>query len=80
MANSSRTGYLAIEFRRSPGKENWAFLIPWETVVEYFWTNHGISINDAGKYSEFGRSREGYTLENLENFDLDGVVSPFIFN
>jgi Holliday junction resolvase len=65
LAKSGRTGYLAIEFRQPPGKENRAFLIPWGTVVEHFRKNQGISISDPGKYREFGRSREGYILEDL---------------
>ncbi|MDO9325962.1 MAG: Holliday junction resolvase [Methanoregula sp.] len=65
LAKTGRIGYLAIEFRKEPGKANEAFLVPWGIVVEHFRKNQGISLDEARNYIVFRRSKDGYTLEDL---------------
>lgn len=62
---TSRRGFLAVEFRQEPGRANEAFLIPWETVIEHFRNNQGITREDARNHIEFGRSNDGYVLKHL---------------
>jgi Holliday junction resolvase len=62
---TGRIGYLAVEFRQSPGMANEAFLIPWPVVVGYYKADKGITIDDARAGIALSRSKGGYLLETL---------------
>ena len=65
LAGTGRIGYLAVEFRRGPGRAGEAFLIPWAVVVSHFRKNKGISLDDARGCIALGRTKDGYQLESL---------------
>jgi hypothetical protein len=66
LAESGRTGFLAVEFRQGPGMPGEAFLIPWPVVVEHFMADKGITIDEARTCIVLARSKEGYQLESLD--------------
>ena len=75
LAETKRTGYLAVEFRQGGGRPGEAFLIPWETVVARFCMNRGISVDDARACIVLEKSRDGYVLASLNAKKFDTVPS-----
>jgi hypothetical protein len=65
LLKTGRVGFLAVEFRRGPGKASEAYLIPWPVVVDHFRANKGITIDDARSCIALARSKDGYLLESL---------------
>jgi len=61
---TGRVGYLAVEFR-TVGKPNEAYLVPWETVMDHFHENRGITVEDARSGTALLRSHGMYILESL---------------
>jgi Holliday junction resolvase len=41
LTKTGRTGYLAVEFRKGPGKAGGAFLIPWPVVIGHYVADKG---------------------------------------
>lgn len=65
LAETGRTGYLAIEFRQGQDSPAEAFLIPWETVAGHFDNNTGISLEEARNHLCLGRTNNGYCVDRL---------------
>lgn len=65
LTESGRIGYLAVEFRQSPGRASEGFLIPWPVVVEHYHANRGITRDDARACVVLSRSKDGYLLESF---------------
>lgn len=65
LAKTGRAGYLAVEFRRGPGKASEAFLIPWPVVVGHYRENRGITVDDARGCIALARTKNGYELDSL---------------
>ena len=65
LGTTGRTGFLAIEYRHGPDAPHESFLIPWETVVEHYNKNQGITKDDARKHIALKRYREGYVLDHF---------------
>jgi hypothetical protein len=65
LAKTGRIGYLAVEFRQGPEKEDEAFLVPWPVVAGHYAADKGITIEQARSGIVLARSKEGYLIESL---------------
>jgi hypothetical protein len=65
LTKTGRIGYLAVEFRKGPGKAGEAFLIPWPMVIGHYVADKGITIEDARSGIFLARSKDGYLIETL---------------
>lgn len=63
---TGRRGFLAVEFRFGAGKPKEAYLMPWDTLLEYYGTVPGISIDDFRLCCALNRSNGEYDLPGLD--------------
>ncbi|MGB9177280.1 MAG: Holliday junction resolvase [Methanoregula sp.] len=65
LTKTGRIGYLAVEFRKGPGKAGETFLIPWPMVIGHYVADKGIAIEDARSGIVLATSKDGYLIETL---------------
>ncbi|MCK8519301.1 Holliday junction resolvase [Methanoculleus sp. 7T] len=63
---TGRRGFLAVEFRFGAGKPKEAYLMPWDTLLEYYGSVPGISIDDFRLCCALARSNGEYDLPGLD--------------
>ncbi|WP_317135722.1 Holliday junction resolvase [Methanochimaera problematica] len=68
---TGRRGFLAVEFRGGRGKQNVAYLLPWEKLQEFRENSPGISREDFKCGIELKRSSGCYILNDLYPKELD---------
>jgi Holliday junction resolvase len=65
LRRTGRRGYLAVEFRGGSGRKNEAYLMPWETLLTYWGSEAGISVEDFAACIPLERQSDAYVINGL---------------